>query len=34
LKDTLVHIILAEDSWINYSIPKKDDPNNHPFKHS
>jgi uncharacterized damage-inducible protein DinB len=27
LKDTLMHIIWAEDSWINYSINDLDDPN-------
>ena len=27
LKDTLLHIIWAEDSWINYSIQDLDDPN-------
>jgi hypothetical protein len=34
LKDTLIHIILAEDPWINYSILEKDDHNNCPFKYS
>jgi uncharacterized damage-inducible protein DinB len=27
IKDTLLHIIWAEDSWINYSINDLDDPN-------
>jgi uncharacterized damage-inducible protein DinB len=27
LKDTLLHIIWAEDSWINYSINNFEDPN-------
>jgi uncharacterized damage-inducible protein DinB len=27
LKDTLLHIIWAEDSWINYSINDLEDPN-------
>ena len=27
LKDTLLHIIWAEDSWINYSIQGLEDPN-------
>jgi len=27
LKDTLLHIIWAEDSWINYSIQDLEDPN-------
>ncbi|MFL6459249.1 MAG: hypothetical protein ACJ71G_20045 [Nitrososphaeraceae archaeon] len=27
MKDTLLHIIWAEDSWINYSIQDLDDPN-------
>ncbi len=29
LKDTLLHIIWAEDSWINYSIQGLEDPNSH-----
>ena len=33
LKDTLLHIIWAEDSWINYSIQGLDDPNR-PFNYS
>ncbi|MEJ7640789.1 MAG: hypothetical protein WKF36_01195 [Candidatus Nitrosocosmicus sp.] len=33
LIDTLLNIILAEDSLINYSILEKDDAN-HPFKYS
>jgi uncharacterized damage-inducible protein DinB len=33
LKDTLLHIIWAEDSWINYSIQGLEDPNR-PFPYS
>jgi uncharacterized damage-inducible protein DinB len=33
LKDTLLHIIWVEDSWINYSIQGLEDPNR-PFPHS
>ncbi len=33
LKDTLLHIIWAEDSWINYSIQELEDPNR-PFPYS
>ena len=33
LKDTLLHIIWAEDSWINYSINNFEDPNR-PFDFS
>jgi uncharacterized damage-inducible protein DinB len=33
LKDTLLHIIWAEDSWINYSIQGLEDPNK-PFPYS
>jgi hypothetical protein len=33
LKDTLLHIIWAEDSWINYSINDLEDPNG-PFDFS
>ena len=33
LKDTLLHIIWAEDSWINYSIQGLEDPNR-PFNYS
>jgi uncharacterized damage-inducible protein DinB len=33
LKDTLLHIIWAEDSWINYSIRGLEDPNR-PFPYS
>ena len=33
LKDTLLHIIWAEDSWINYSIQDMEDPNR-PFNYS
>ncbi len=33
LKDTLLHIIWAEDSWINYSIQGLKDPNR-PFPYS
>lgn len=34
LKDTLLHIIWAEDSWINYSIHGLEDPNRpFPFSH-
>jgi uncharacterized damage-inducible protein DinB len=33
LKDTLLHIIWAEDSWINYSIQGLEDPNR-PFDYS
>jgi uncharacterized damage-inducible protein DinB len=33
LKDTLLHIIWAEDSWINYSIHGLEDPNR-PFTYS
>jgi hypothetical protein len=33
LKDTLLHIIWAEDSWINYTIQGLDDPNR-PFNYS
>jgi uncharacterized damage-inducible protein DinB len=33
LKDTLLHIIWAEDSWINYSIQNMEDPNR-PFNYS
>ena len=33
LKDTLLHIIWAEDSWINYSIKGLEDPNR-PFPYS
>ena len=33
LKDTLLHIIWVEDSWINYSIQGLEDPNR-PFHHS
>ncbi|CAN5122731.1 hypothetical protein BH18THE2_BH18THE2_43320 [soil metagenome] len=33
LKDTLLHIICAEDSWINYSIQGLDGPNR-PFNYS
>lgn len=33
LKDTLLHIIWVEDSWINYSIQCLEDPNR-PFPHS
>ena len=33
LKDTLLHIIWAEDSWINYSIHGLEDPNR-PFPYS
>jgi uncharacterized damage-inducible protein DinB len=33
LKDTLLHIIWAEDSWINYSINDLEDPNR-PFDFS
>ena len=33
LKDTLLHIIWAEDSWINYSINNLEDPNR-PFDFS
>jgi len=32
LKDTLLHIIWVEDSWINYSIQGLEDPNR-PFPH-
>ena len=33
LKDTLLHIIWVEDSWINYSIQGLEDPNR-PFPYS
>jgi len=33
LKDTLLHIIWVEDSWINYSIQDLEDPNR-PFPYS
>jgi uncharacterized damage-inducible protein DinB len=33
IKDTLLHIIWAEDSWINYSINDLEDPNR-PFDFS
>ena len=33
LKDTLLHIIWVEDSWINYSIQDMEDPNR-PFNYS
>ena len=33
LKDTLLHIIWVEDSWINYSIQDLEDPNK-PFPYS
>lgn len=33
LKDTLLHIIWVEDSWINYSIHGQEDPNR-PFPYS
>ena len=33
LKNTLLHIIWAEDSWINYSIQGLEDPNR-PFPYS
>jgi uncharacterized damage-inducible protein DinB len=33
LRDTLLHIIWAEDSWINYSIQGLEDPNR-PFPYS
>src|SRR6187431_1238581 len=33
LKDTLLHIIWAEDSWINYSIQGLENPNG-PFNYS
>ena len=33
LKDTLLHIIWVEDSWINYSIQGLEDPNR-PFLYS
>lgn len=33
LKDTLLHIIWVEDSWVNYSINGQEDPNR-PFPYS